>query len=121
MSARWRSTPWWSGLAAKTVLAIAKSYGLIDDEEIAGLKACGAVGNILYTFYDAEGYPVDHPINTRTLSIPVDTLLKAPLRIVAGGGPDKIQAIVAGCRAASAHGAHHRRSYRQSHRRPLAP
>jgi len=76
----------------------AKSYGLIDDEEIAGLKARGAIGNILYNFFDADGALVDHPVNARTMSVPIESLRKAPVRIVAGGGPDKVRAIVAGCR-----------------------
>ena len=85
------------GIGGDKSFGVAKSYGLIDDEEIASLKARGAVGNVLYTFFDAEGCPVDHPVNARTMSIPIESLRKAPLRIVVGGGTDKIQSIVAGC------------------------
>jgi len=86
------------GVGGDGSFGVAKSYGLIDDEEIAGLKARGAVGNILYTFFDANGVPVDHPVNARTMSIPIESLRKAPVRIIVGGGPDKVRAIVAGCR-----------------------
>ena len=86
------------GVGGDTSFGVAKSYGLIDEEEIAGLKARGAIGNILYNFFDTDGVPVDHPINGRILSIPVESLRKAPARIVVGGGPDKVRAIVAGCK-----------------------
>jgi DNA-binding transcriptional regulator LsrR (DeoR family) len=86
------------GIGGDNSFGVAKSYGLIDDEESAGLRARGAIGNMLYTFFDAEGRPVDHPVNARTMSIPIESLRKAPVRIVVGGGPDKVQAIVAGCR-----------------------
>ena len=86
------------GIGGDNSFAVAKSYGLIDDEEIAGLKARQAIGNVLYTFFDAVGCPVDHPVNARTMSIPIESLRKAPVRVVVGGGPDKVQAILAGCR-----------------------
>ncbi len=86
------------GIGGDNSFGGAKSYGFMDDEEIAGLKARGAVGNILYTFFDAEGRPVDHPVNGRTLSIPIESLRKASSCIVVGGGPDKVRAIVAGCK-----------------------
>ncbi len=76
----------------------ARSYGLISDEEIAELKARGAIGNILYNFFDADGCLVDHSINARVMSIPIDSLRKAPSRIIVGGGADKVEAIAAACR-----------------------
>lgn len=57
------------------------------------LAASGAVGNVLYNFFDAEGRLVDHPLNTRVMSVPVACLRKAPDRILASGGPDKIAAL----------------------------
>ena len=86
------------GIGGDVSFGVAKSYGLIDDEEIAGLRARSAIGNILYTFFDAEGCPVDHPVNARAMSIPIESLRKAPVRVVVGGGPDKVHAILAGCR-----------------------
>ncbi len=86
------------GVGGDTSISVAKSYGLIDDEDVAGLKTRGAVGNILFTFFDADGVPLDHPVNGRIMSIPVESLRKAPVRVIVSGGPDKVKAIVAGCR-----------------------
>jgi DNA-binding transcriptional regulator LsrR (DeoR family) len=47
---------------------IARSYGLVSQEEVAELNAKGAIGNLLYNFFDADG------------------------------GADKVEAIAAACR-----------------------
>lgn len=57
------------------------------------LIEAGAVGNVLYNFFDARGRLVDHPINTRVMSAPLQTLCRAPERILASGGADKVEAI----------------------------
>ena len=77
---------------------IARSYGLVTHQEVAELTALGAVGNMLYNFFDADGCLVDHAINGRAMSIPIESLRKAPLRIIAAGGPDKVHAIAGACR-----------------------
>ena len=65
------------------------SYGLISDDEVAELKAAGAIGNMLYNFFDADGVPVDHSINARVMSAPIDSLRKAPVRIMVAGGAER--------------------------------
>jgi DNA-binding transcriptional regulator LsrR (DeoR family) len=62
---------------------------LVHDE----LLRAGAVGNILYNFFDAHGRLVDHPINDCIMSAPLQTLCRAPERILASGGADKIAAL----------------------------
>lgn len=57
------------------------------------LIEAGAVGNVLYNFFDARGRLVDHPINSRVMSAPLQTLCRAPERILASGGADKVEAI----------------------------
>ena len=57
------------------------------------LLRAGAVGNMLYNFFDARGRVVDHPINDRVMSAPLPILCRAPDRILASGGPDKIIAL----------------------------
>ena len=86
------------GVGGAKSLDIARSYGLISQEEVGELKARGAVGNMLYNFFDADGCLVDHSINGRAMSIPIDSLRKAPARIIVAGGADKIEAIAAACR-----------------------
>ena len=58
------------------------------------LVASGAVGDVLYHFYDRAGVLVDHPVNERVMSIPVDTLRAIPTRILASGGAEKTAAIL---------------------------
>ena len=86
------------GVGGANSFAAARSYGLVSEEEIAELKASGAIGNVLYNFLDADGCLVDHSINARVMSIPIDSLRKAPARVVVAGGADKVEAIVAACR-----------------------
>ena len=47
---------------------------------------------------DADGCLVDHSVNARVMSIPVESLRKAPVRVLVAGGADKPQAIAAACR-----------------------
>lgn len=86
------------GVGGTASFEAARSYGLMTEEEIAELRAAGAIGNILYNFFDANGCLVDHSINARAMSIPVESLRQAPVRILVAGGPDKVEAIVAACR-----------------------
>jgi DNA-binding transcriptional regulator LsrR (DeoR family) len=60
------------------------------------LLRAGAVGNMLYNYFDARGRVVDHPLNARVMSAPLETLSRAPERILASGGPDKIAALRGG-------------------------
>ena len=86
------------GVGGGNSFAAARSYGLVSEEEVAELKARGAIGNILYNFIDADGCLVDHSINARAMSIPIDSLRKAPLRVLVAGGADKVEALIAACR-----------------------
>jgi DNA-binding transcriptional regulator LsrR (DeoR family) len=86
------------GVGALASFDVARAYGLLTDEEVGELKARGAIGNLLYNFFDADGCPVDHSINARGMSVPVDSLRKAPARIMVAGGAEKVDAIVAACR-----------------------
>lgn len=65
-------------------------------ETRAELAQSGAVGNLLYNFFDAHGRLVDHPLNARVMSAPLQTLCRAPERILASGGADKITALRGG-------------------------
>lgn len=57
------------------------------------LARAGAVGNVLYNFFDARGRLVGHPVNDRVMSAPIETLCRAPVRILASGGREKIDAL----------------------------
>jgi DNA-binding transcriptional regulator LsrR (DeoR family) len=86
------------GVGGGGSFAAARSYGLVTEEEIGELRERGAIGNLLYNFFDADGCLVDHSINARVMSIPVESLRRAPVRILVAGGGDKVEAIIAACR-----------------------
>ncbi|MCJ8142673.1 sugar-binding transcriptional regulator [Ancylobacter sp. A5.8] len=73
-------------------------FGFFSDADWDSLVAAGAVGDVIYNFVDIEGRLIDHPINSRVMSIPIETLQAAPERILTSGGPGKTQAIIGALR-----------------------
>ncbi len=78
-------------LSCGGISALTTSYrlGHVSEAERRALEAAGAVGDILYNFVDAHGRPVDHSINTRALSMPLDRLQRVRTRILISGGTEK--------------------------------
>ncbi|WP_082143571.1 sugar-binding transcriptional regulator [Nitratireductor soli] len=68
--------------------------GYLSEAMREALAGKGAVGDILYHFYDRDGALVDHPINDRVMSVDVDRLRRARMRILTSGGADKIDALI---------------------------
>jgi DNA-binding transcriptional regulator LsrR (DeoR family) len=68
---------------------------LISDDDRESLIKAGAVGDLLFNFLDADGHLVDHPINQRVMSVPLDILKQVPVRVLAAGGASKVRAIAA--------------------------
>jgi len=66
---------------------------LPEPDRLALIKA-GAVGDVLYNFFDANGKLVNHPVNKRIMSIPLEQLRDVPLRVISAGGAEKIEAIL---------------------------
>jgi len=64
--------------------------GLPADVTMAALMAAGGVGDVLGTVIDAEGQPIDHPINQRVIGMGLDDLVAIPNVILAAGGPHKV-------------------------------
>lgn len=73
-------------------------FDLIGEQDRAALVRQGAVGNMLFNFYDREGQLVDHPVNRRIMSLPIDQLRSVPTRIIASGGNDKVEALLGAVR-----------------------
>lgn len=73
-------------------------YGNFDERAWEELRAAGAVGDLLYSFFDVGGRLVDHPINDHVMAIPVDSLAAAANRIVVSGGKDKIAGLIGAIR-----------------------
>ncbi|MEM9320287.1 MAG: sugar-binding transcriptional regulator [Pseudomonadota bacterium] len=79
-----------------TTLTTSYRSGHITEAERNSLVAAGAVGDILYHFLDAEGRLVDHPVNRRSISMPLDRLKRIPKRVLISGGPEKAAILQAG-------------------------
>jgi DNA-binding transcriptional regulator LsrR (DeoR family) len=74
-------------------------YGLPRDVTADELLARGAVGDIMGQFFDANGVPVDHPLNRRAIALPLHDLKRIPTVVLASGGANKIVAIAGALRA----------------------
>jgi DNA-binding transcriptional regulator LsrR (DeoR family) len=81
-----------AGMGADATAHLSK---LISNAERASLVKAGAVGDVLFNFFDANGKLVDHPINERVMSVPLDIVRKVPVRVMAAGGANKVQALAA--------------------------
>ncbi len=68
--------------------------GYMTDADRRSLTAAGVVGDLLYHFYDSSGLLVEHPLNERVMSIPVETVRAIPQRILTSGGADKTAALL---------------------------
>ena len=73
-------------------------FGYFSEADRQSLIAAGAVGDLLYNFFDIAGTMVDHPINSRVMAIPPDSIAAAPHRILTSGGPGKVEAIIGAIR-----------------------
>lgn len=62
-------------------------------EALDGLRAAGAVGDILGTFLDEYGRPVAHPLNERVMALSPAELKLYPVSILASGGLGKLAVI----------------------------
>jgi DNA-binding transcriptional regulator LsrR (DeoR family) len=49
---------------------------------------------MLFNFFDIDGNLVDHSLNKRTMSIPIETISAAPLRVLVAGGINKVEAML---------------------------
>jgi DNA-binding transcriptional regulator LsrR (DeoR family) len=68
--------------------------GMLSRADLDSLHAAGAVGDTNGIFFDAEGQPVDHPLNQRTLAVDFDAL-RAAHTVLLSGGLDKAAATLA--------------------------
>src|SRR5690606_32461518 len=68
--------------------------GYLSERQRDELTAKGAVGDLLFHFFDRNGDLVDHPVNDLVMSVDVDRLRRARLRILTSGGAEKIDALI---------------------------
>ncbi|MBK3843903.1 sugar-binding transcriptional regulator [Paraburkholderia aspalathi] len=65
----------------------------ITNADRASVIKAGAVGDVLFNFFDADGELIDHPINDRVMSVPLEIIKKVPMRVLAAGGASKVAAL----------------------------
>jgi deoxyribonucleoside regulator len=68
-------------------------FGFFSETDRETLKRKGAVGDLLFNFFDVDGKVVDHPINACAMSMPVDKLRSVPKRVIASGGLEKVDCL----------------------------
>lgn len=68
--------------------------GFLKEAEREALVSRGAVGDLLFHFFDRNGVLVDHPINQLVMSVDVDRMRKTPIRILTSGGLEKTEALL---------------------------
>lgn len=73
-------------------------YNLLSDDDRKSLMASGAVGDVLCNFFNEQGHIIDHAVNKRVMSIPIETILNIPVRVLASGGEDKVLALLGAIR-----------------------
>lgn len=77
-------------------------FGFFTEDERQSLLKKGAVGDMLYNFFDVNGKLVDHPINRRVMSMPIENLKTVAKRVLISGGNDKVDALLGGIKLVNA-------------------
>ncbi|MDR2787099.1 MAG: sugar-binding transcriptional regulator [Candidatus Accumulibacter sp.] len=62
-------------------------------DRLPQLKECGAIGEILGTFLDARGVPIDHELNETVIAMSPEDLKKVPDSVLVSGGLYKAEII----------------------------
>jgi DNA-binding transcriptional regulator LsrR (DeoR family) len=68
-------------------------FELIGQADRRAMSEYGGVGELLCNVYDREGRVIDHPLNQRVMSVPMEAVCAAPIRVLAAGGAHKFAAI----------------------------
>lgn len=68
--------------------------GFVSEAQRLELMRLGGVGDVLFHFYDGQGRVLAHPLNELVMSVDVERLRRAPMRILASGGSEKIAALL---------------------------
>ena len=72
--------------------------GFVSDELRLSMIEHGAVGEMLFHYFDVQGRVIDHPIHDCVMAIPMSTLCQVPERIMVAGGDDKAIAMLGALR-----------------------
>ncbi len=74
---------------------LADSGNTISAEDLDALVSAGAVGNVCYNYFDADGKIIQGELSDRTISISAEEFLRIPRRVGLAGGPSKHRVIEA--------------------------
>lgn len=77
---------------------LAVSGNIFSREERAELQRLGAVGDICFRFFNADGQPIKSPLMKRVIGIDLDKLRNCKRVVGVAGGVQKIQAILGALR-----------------------
>lgn len=83
------------GIGSISPRATVFRHGVIDMSYIETVRGKGAVGTICGRFFDSDGQSITTEFDERTLSVTLDDLRRAKLRIGAAVGINKVPAIAA--------------------------
>jgi len=81
------------GVGAMAETSTVFRFGLITPQEREDLQRMGAVGDVMFNFFNAQGELLDHPVNSRVMSVPIGLLRRVPTRVIAAGGQDKLESL----------------------------
>ncbi|MCF8479337.1 MAG: sugar-binding transcriptional regulator [Rhodospirillum sp.] len=65
--------------------SLLRQSGMISAAELTALHEAGAVGDTNGIFFDANGLPVDHPLNQRTLAVGFESLRASHVMLLSAG------------------------------------
>jgi DNA-binding transcriptional regulator LsrR (DeoR family) len=74
---------------------LASSGNIFSDEELDILRGAGAVGDICLRFFNAQGQPVQTPLNNRVIGMDLNQLQQARRAVGIAGGTRKQEAVKA--------------------------
>jgi len=72
--------------------------GFVSDTLRRSMIEQGAVGEMLFHYFDAQGHAIEHPINDCVMAVPISTLQKVPERMMVAGGLEKAVAMLGALR-----------------------
>lgn len=88
-------------LSCGGISSLTTSYrvGHVSEAERQSMIEAGVVGDVLYNFLDKQGQPVDHPVNARSIAMPIDKLVRIPNKVLLSGGAEKTDIMLAALRS----------------------
>lgn len=84
-------------LSCGGISTLTTSYrvGHVSEAERQSMIEAGVVGDVLYNFLDKDGQLVDHPVNERSIAMPIDRLSRIPNKVLLSGGAEKTAIMLA--------------------------